>query len=125
MEPRVAPAILEQGAVLIHPLTFAFMTPPPGQSYPSWFIPLQLVLIGGIFWFLLLRPQRKQQKELEALLKGLKKGDEVVTSGGIIGKVVHLTDDRVTLQSAESRLVVERARIARVVAPKTDEAAAK
>lgn len=121
----MAPAILEQGAVVIHPLTFAFMTPPPGQSYPSWFIPLQLVLIGGIFWFLLLRPQRKQQKELEALLKGLKKGDEVVTSGGIIGKVVHLTDDRVTLQSAESRLVVERARIARVVAPKTDEAAAK
>ena len=110
---------------MIHPLTFAFMTPAPGQSYPSWFIPLQLVLIGGIFWFLLLRPQRKQQKELEALLKGLKKGDEVVTTGGIIGKVVHLTDDRVTLQSAESRLVVERARIVRVVVPKTDEAAAK
>ena len=109
----------------MHPLTFAFMTPPPGQSYPPWFMPTQLVLIGVIFWFLLLRPQRKQAKELETMLSGLKKGDEVVTTGGIIGKVVHLTDDRVTLQSAESRLVVERARIVRVVAPKTEEAAAK
>ena len=110
---------------MIRPLTFTFMTPPPGQSYPAWFMPTQLILIGVIFWFLLLRPQRKAQKELEALLAGLKKGDEVVTSGGIIGKVVHLTDDRVTILSAESRLVVERARIVRVVAPKTEEAAAK
>ena len=108
-----------------HPLLFAVMTPPPGQSYPAWFMPLQLVLIGVIFWFLLLRPQRKQQKALEALLAGLKKGDEVATTGGIIGKVVHLTDDRVTIQSAESRLVIERARIARVILPKTDEAPAK
>jgi len=121
----VAPAILEQGVVLIAPLTFAVMSPPPGGSYPAWFMPTQLVLIGVIFWFLLLRPQRKQQKELEALLAGLKKGDEVVTTGGIIGKVVHLTDDRVTLQSAEARLIVERARIVRVIAPKSDEAAAK
>jgi preprotein translocase subunit YajC len=106
-------------------LTFAVMTPPPGGSYPAWFMPTQLVLIGVIFWFLLLRPQRKQQKELEALLAGLKKGDEVVTTGGIIGKVVHLTDERVTLQSAEARLIVERSRIVRVIAPKSDEAVAK
>jgi len=121
----MAPAILEQGVALISPITFAFMTPPPGQSFPVWFMPMQLVLIGVIFWFLLLRPQRKAQKELAALLAGLKKGDEVVTTGGIIGKVVHLTDERVTLQSAESRLVVERARITRVVVPKADEVAAK
>ena len=97
----MAPAILEQGAVLISPLTFAVMTPPPGGSYPAWFMPTQLVLIGVIFWFLLLRPQRKQQKELEALLAGLKKGDEVVTTGGMYGSIVQVQDGIVTLQVAD------------------------
>jgi len=82
---------------------------------------VQIAALIAIFWFLLIRPQRQQAKQHEALLKGLKKGDEVVTSGGIVGRIVHLKDDRVTIESGESRLVVERARIAAVAAPKTEE----
>ena len=75
-----------------------------------WYI----VGFGAIFYFFFIRPQRKQQKQHEAMLSQLKKGDEVVTAGGVVGQVVHLTDDRVTIKSGETRLVVLRARIARV-----------
>lgn len=75
---------------------------------------VQMVAIVGIFYFLLIRPQRQQQKRHQERLGQLKKGDEVVTAGGIVGEVVHIKDDRVTLKSAESRFVVERQRIAEV-----------
>lgn len=104
----------------------AYLTPPPGQSYPVWFLPLQLLLIAAIFWFLMLRPQREQQRKHKEMLAGIKKGDEVITAGGIIGKVVHVKDNRVTIQSAESRLVIERERITTIVMPTdTEEPAAK
>lgn len=75
---------------------------------------VQMVAIVGIFYFLLIRPQRQQQKRHQERLGQLKKGDEVVTAGGIVGEVVHIKDDRITLKSAESRFVVERQRIAEV-----------
>ena len=93
----------------------AFLTPSPGQSSMGTVIFVgQIALIFVIFWFLLIRPQRQQQKQHETMLKALKKGDEVVTAGGIIGEVVHIKDDRVTVKSGESRFVVERERIAKV-----------
>lgn len=97
------------------PLLF-LMTPPPGQQSSLGTIMFigQIALIFGIFWFLLIRPQRQQQKKHEELLKSLKRGDEVVTAGGIMGTVVHIKDDRVTIKSDESKLVVERARIVKV-----------
>ena len=75
----------------------------------------------------MIRPQQRQRRQHEERLRNLKRGDEVVTSGGIIGKVMHITetvkdgkpsatmDDRITIKSDESRLVVERGRIARVL----------
>jgi preprotein translocase subunit YajC len=74
----------------------------------------------------MIRPQQKQRKDHEERLRNLKRGDEVVTSGGIIGKVVHIAaptgegksatmDDRITIKSDESRLIVERGRIAKVL----------
>ena len=69
----------------------------------------------AIFYFLLIRPQKKVQEQHRTMLQALKKGDEVMTEGGIIGHIVHLTDDRVTLRSAENtRLVVSRSKIARL-----------
>ncbi|ABF86308.1 preprotein translocase, YajC subunit [Myxococcus xanthus DK 1622] len=57
-----------------------------------------LVILVGIMYFVMIRPQQKQLKEHRALLSALKKGDEVVTSGGILGKI-HLVDERtVTLE---------------------------
>ena len=77
---------------------------------------LQFVAIGFIFYFLLIRPQRKEQKRHRQMIEELKKGDEVVTSGGIIGTVVHSQDDRLTIKTSENnRLVVQRARSAQVL----------
>ena len=85
------------------------------------------VLIAAIFYFILIRPQQRQRKQQEELVRSLKRGDEVVTAGGIIGEVVSIKetikdgtttptmDDRITIKSAESRLVVERGRITRII----------
>ena len=107
---------------MIHPPVFAFLAPPPGQGSGTLFVvTLQIAALVAIFWFLLIRPQRQQQKQHEELLKGIKKGDEVVTAGGIIGRIVHIKDDRITIESGESRVVVERGRIASVILPKVEE----
>lgn len=101
----------------MHLPVMAFLSPAPGgQSSLGTVIFIgQIALIFVIFWFLLIRPQKAQQRRHETMLKALKKGDEVVTAGGIVGDVVHIKDDRVTIRSGESRLVVERERIAKVL----------
>ena len=77
---------------------------------------IQLIAIIFIFYFLLIRPQRKIAAKHQELLSKLARNDEVVTEGGIIGTVVHLEDDRVTIKTAENtRLVIMRAKIARVL----------
>ena len=87
---------------------------------------VQLLAMFAIFYFLLIRPQSVEAKKLREMLDALKKGDEIVTSGGIIGTVLHVEADRVTIKSAENtRLIVERARIARVLTAKSDKAEAK
>lgn len=60
-----------------------------------------LVLIFVVFYVLVIRPQSKKAKELQGMLKELKKGDDVVTQGGIIGRITGLKDDEVTLQVQE------------------------
>ena len=80
----------------------------------GWFV-FQLVAIFAIFYFLIIRPQRKQQEKHRQLLASLQKGDRVVTSGGIVGEVVHLKEDEVTMKSGEARFVVLRANIANIL----------
>jgi preprotein translocase subunit YajC len=91
---------------------------------------LQIVAIFGIFYFLIIRPQQQQKRKHEEALRQIKRGDRVVTFGGIVGEVVHVKEsvegdkargleDEVTIRSAESRLVVERGRIARIVGVST------
>lgn len=77
---------------------------------------IQLVLIVAIFYFLLILPQRREQKRHRELLAALKPGDEVVTMGGLVGEIIALKDQRVTIKTGEARVVVERARIARLAA---------
>ena len=62
---------------------------------------IMLVLMGLVFYFLLIRPQQKRMKEHKALIDGLKRGDEVITQGGMIGKIVKVTDEEVTLDLGE------------------------
>jgi preprotein translocase subunit YajC len=103
----------------MHPHVFAFMTSASGStgSGALTVVFLQIAALVGIFWFLLIRPQRKQQAEHEKMLDNMKKGDEVVTAGGIIGRIVHLKEDRVTIESGESRFVVEKKKITNVIVP--------
>ncbi len=77
--------------------------------------------IFAIFYFVLIRPQQKQRKQHDVLVKALKKGDEIVTAGGLVGEVVAIQskdapslEDRITIKSGESRLIIERGRIVRV-----------
>jgi preprotein translocase subunit YajC len=81
------------------------------------------VAIAAIFYFILWRPQQRQRKQHDQTVRSLKRGDEIVTAGGIVGEVVQIkeltagqvsAEDQITIRSGESRLVVERGRIARV-----------
>ncbi len=103
---------------------FAFLGPPPGgQGQGAMFmVVLQIVALVAIFYFLLIRPQRQQQKQHKEMLAGLKRGDEVVAGGGIVGTIVHIKDDRVTVQSGESRFIVLRERIGSVLSPDAGDA---
>ena len=70
---------------------------------------LPLILIFVVFYFLLIRPQQKKAKEHTAFLGQLKKGDDVVTSGGIHGRITGLTDNIITLEIADGvRIKVNR-----------------
>lgn len=66
-------------------------------------VPLGMLLL--VFYFLLIRPQQKRAKEHKALLVGLKKGDEVVTNGGVVGQVVSVDESFATVEISEGVVV--------------------
>jgi len=88
----------------------------PGGASSTMLQLLPLLLMFVVFYFLLIRPQAKRAKEHRALVAGLAAGDEVVTSGGILGKIVEAGDQFVTIEVAEGvRLKVQRHTIGSVV----------
>ena len=105
----------------------ALLQSSPGSSLTP--LLFQFGLIFLIFYFLIIRPQQRQRKAHEEALRHLKRGDRVVTNGGLVGEVVHVResskdgvpqpsmDDEITMKSGDSRLIVERGRIAKIVAP--------
>ncbi len=107
----------------------AFLQAAPAAGGGSSMLPFlfQIGAIFLIFYFLMIRPQQRQRKQHEERLRSIRKGDSVVTAGGIVGEVVHIReqqkdgqpvralDDHITIKSGESRLVVERGRIARIL----------
>ena len=80
------------------PLGFVPLQAAAEPSPFSMLVPMGMIFL--IFYFLLIRPQQKRQKEQEEMLKAIEKGDSVVTMGGLHGKVVGLTDDVLTLEIA-------------------------
>ena len=109
------------------PFLLAFMQPAPGGGGSAMTgLLVQMVAIFAIFYFIVIRPQQKQRKSQENALLALKKGDEIVTAGGIVAHVMHIQqhsvdgksattlDDLITIKSGDTRLIVERGRIARV-----------
>jgi preprotein translocase subunit YajC len=74
-------------------------------------VPLALMFL--VFYFLLIRPQQKRSRQQKEFLEGLKRGDEVVTTGGIHGKITGITDSVVTMEIADKvRIKVQRSQVA-------------
>ncbi len=109
---------------LLFNTAFAMAPPPQGSQQGGnplvAFLPL--IIIFAIFYFLLIRPQQKRQREHQDFLANLKKGDEVATNGGLIGRIAGLTEDVVTLEVADKvRVKVLRNQIAGSVIKKKPE----
>ncbi len=66
---------------------------------------LPLVVLLGVFWFLIMRPQQRRAKEHRELLSAVKQGDRVVAAGGIVGTVRRVDDDTISLQVAEGVVI--------------------
>jgi preprotein translocase subunit YajC len=99
--------------VLISPAYAQAAATPPGSDLMA-FLPMIAIVI--VFYFLLIRPQQKRAKEQKALLESLEKGTEVVTAGGIVGRITKLTDQYATLEIAPSvEMTVQRAAIAQML----------
>lgn len=79
---------------------------------------LPMIVIFAVMWLLMIRPQMKKAKEHKALLEALAKGDEVVTQGGIVGKVVKISDAYVTVEIAAGTEVVVQKPAIGLVLPK-------
>ncbi len=72
-----------------------------GQGQSAWTSLVPLAVMLGIFYFLLIAPMRKRQKQQEQMISELKTGDRVVTAGGIYGTIVGIKDDRLTVRIAD------------------------
>jgi preprotein translocase subunit YajC len=89
---------------------------PSGASFFIQTIPLVLVFV--IFWFLLIRPQQKKMKEHQAEIAAVKKGDRVVTGGGLIGKVTKVGDAEVEVELGQNiRVQALKSTLSQVVDP--------
>ncbi len=96
---------------------YAQTAPAPGGSGFDIISFLPLVLIFVVFYFLILRPQQKKQKEHRAMIEAVKRGDRVVTSGGIIGSVAKVEDRELVLEIADNvRVKTLKGMIADVIA---------
>lgn len=83
----------------------------PSGGLASFFVQmLPLILIFVIFYFLLIRPQQKKQKEHRQMLEALKKGDKVITTGGIYGTIEYLSPTTVTLRVAPDNVKIKMSR---------------
>lgn len=75
------------------------------------------ILMFVVLYFMMIRPQMKRQKELKAMLATLKKGDEVATIGGVVGKISRVDDNFVSLTSGGSEIVLQRGAVQSILPP--------
>lgn len=89
---------------------YAQAAAPAGAGGLMSFLPIILMFV--VLYFLMIRPQMKRQKEQKAMIEALAKGDEVVTAGGLVGKVTKVSDAYVTLEVAEgTEIVLQKASV--------------
>ena len=92
------------------------------RSYSS-LVPMVLIIV--VFYFFMIRPQQKKAKEHDTLMKGLRAGDKVVTTSGILGVVLSIRDKTVSLRSADTKLEVLKSAIAEITDRDTEKTEAK
>ena len=86
--------------------------PQPGQKSWTTFVPLILIMV--VFYFFLIRPQMRKQKELKSFRESLKKGDKIVTAGGIYGRINNISENIVTIDVGNNMLLkVDKSAIVR------------
>ena len=90
--------------------------PQGGQqsTAPWWANLMPLVLMVFVFYFVFIRPQQKKAKEQENLLKGIKPGDKIITSSGIIGVVLSVKEKSVSIRSADTKLEILKSSVAQL-----------
>ena len=87
-------------------------------SAPGWTGFLPIIGMVAIFWFHIIRPQRRQQKAHREKIAGIKKGDQVVTAGGLVGKVVKVDDNYAEVEIAQGvRVKAVKATIGDIIQP--------
>jgi preprotein translocase subunit YajC len=90
-------------------------SPQPGQQAPPmWTSMVPLVLLVVVFYFALIRPQQKKAKQHAELLKAVRPGDKIVTSGGVIAVIVTVKEKSVTIRSADSKFEITKSAIAEI-----------
>ena len=108
--------------MLFESVAFAMGTPQAGGAAPSGgdmlmqFVPL--ILMFAIFWFLLIRPQQKRNKEHKAMIESLGKGSYVITSGGLLGRIVDLEGDILVIDLGETKVRMPRGFVSGTYDPK-------
>jgi preprotein translocase subunit YajC len=91
------------------------------QPPPSWASPVLFLIIISIFYVVVLLPSQRQRKKLQTMLKNLKVGDKVVTSGGIYGTIVGFKDDRIQLRIAENvKIELSRSAVTALQGPEAE-----
>ena len=104
-------------------------TPQAGGAAPSGgdmlmqFVPL--ILMFAIFWFLLIRPQQKRAKAHKQMLAELKRGDHVMTSSGLIGRIMEISEEEVVIECGDAKLRMSRGAIGGLIGKSAEKAEAK
>ena len=98
----------------------------PANASNPWLMPVRLVVMVAVFYFVMIRPQKKQEKQIAEMRDSLAVGDEVVTIGGIIGTVLIIKDDKIMIETGNDRtkLTILRSSV-KTVLKDEDEAPAK
>ena len=92
-----------------------------GETVTSWISTVILIVaMVAVFYFLIIRPQKKRDKQAREMRSSIKVGDEIVTIGGVCGKVTNVKDDTITILSAESKMTFLKTSVASVTSPDND-----
>ena len=99
----------------LNPLLALGSPPQPGQQAPpAWMNMVPLALLVVVFYFALIRPQQKKAKEQTEMLKSVRAGDKIVTTGGIIGIVVTVKEKSISIRSADAKFEITKSAIAQI-----------